>query len=202
MNNTLMNYFSLHPTIGCQLCIYPESSGKYDGEWFRGQPHGLGKCVYANGSEYDGLWLHGKMEGSGQYKYNNGEEYIGEFSQNQPHGQGVFKYVSGNEYEGQWVRGQREGNGIFRYSNGDSYSGEWRADKKEGLGIYKWNNGDMDIKTYANNVPAEGVRWNSDHSRCWRIVDGDVSEEISIEEGNCIRENFCLISPYLCFVMF
>jgi len=158
--------------------------------------------VYANGSEYDGLWMKGKMEGFGHYKYSNGEEYTGEFSQNQQHGQGLFKYISGNEYEGQWVHGQRDGNGIFRYANGDSYSGEWRTDKKEGVGIYKWNNCDMDIKTYANNVAGDGVRFNSDHSRCWRIVDGEVIEEISLEEGNLMRENFCLVSPYLCFVMF
>jgi hypothetical protein len=63
-------------------------------------------------------------------------------------------------------------------------------------------NGDMDIKTYANNVAGDGVRWNTDHSRCWRIVDGEVIEEISVEEGNSMRENFCLISPYLCYVMF
>jgi hypothetical protein len=196
---TTQYYFPFH----CgQLCIYPESSGTYDGEWFCGQPHGLGKCVYANGSEYEGLWIKGKMEGSGRYKYQNGEEYIGEFSQNQPSGQGLFKYTSGNEYEGQFVKGQREGNGIFHYANGDSYAGEWRADKKEGIGIYKWKNGDKDIKTYANNMAGDGIRWNSDHNRCWRIVDGEITEEISVEEGINIQENFCLASPYLCYVMF
>jgi len=128
--------------------------------------------------------------------------YSGEFCQNQPHGHGCFQYLSGNEYDGQWINGKREGNGVFKYSNGDEYAGEWRSDKKDGIGIYRWANGDLDMKTYSNDRPNEGVRWNADQSLCWQLVEGEVVDSMPLNEAETIRENFCMASPFLSYFLF
>lgn len=182
-------------------CTYPDGKGKYTGEWKTGHPNGKGKCSFRNGCEYNGIWKNGAMDGLGVYKFENSEEYDGEWKKNQPDGKGTFKYASGNIYEGQWRKGKREGNGKFTYYNDDEYEGEWCDDKKDGIGVYKRASGEFDIKTYYQDAPQEGVRWNSDKTKAWKLLSGDAVEEISLEEAEVFRNNVCDASPFLAFIL-
>ena len=54
---------------------------RYEGEKnFKGQPHGEGKMIYADGSTYEGGWAYGKWYRQGTYKTADGKTYVGYFS--------------------------------------------------------------------------------------------------------------------------
>ena len=177
--------------------------GQYCGEWKKGNIHGMGKFLFADGCVYQGKWRNGKMEGRGEYSFTNDESYVGEWKRNQPEGQGLFIYKSGNKYEGSWSKGKRDGNGTFYYKNGDAYVGEWKADRKNGIGIYRWNQSNeklafcLDIKTYVDDEPQEGIRWNANKTHAWRLLGGIEAAEVSLAEASRFKENASTISPYL-----
>lgn len=186
---------------GNGVCKYSDGRGEYHGNWKGGHPHGKGTCLFSDGIEYTGSWKQGYMNGQGHCKFGNSEEYKGEWKNNQPEGKGVFTYASGNSYDGQWKKGKREGNGTFKFSNGDEYSGSFLDDKKDGIGVYRWSNGDWDIKTYCEDIVDEGVRWNAAHDKAWKIEDGEVIREISLQEAGEFRDNACMVSPFLAFYL-
>ena len=69
------------------------------------------------------------------------------------------------------------------------------------IGVYKRASGEFDIKTYYQDAPQEGVRWNSDKTKAWKLLSGDAVEEISLEEAEVFRNNVCDASPFLAFIL-
>ena len=124
-----------------------------------GEPDGLGKMDYANGTSYQGKWKTGLWEGEGLYISDNDSVYgiwekgkingdaicrtpnlyfEGTFVDNVPMGVGNLAQSDGSYYSGFWLDGKREGNGDMIFPNGDSYTGEWVNNKFDGFGVYEY----------------------------------------------------------------
>lgn len=50
-------------------------NNKYDGEWEKGKPHGLGCMTYPNGDVFKGNWIQGQWSGPGTCIFSNGDIY-------------------------------------------------------------------------------------------------------------------------------
>lgn len=148
--------------------------GNYDGDVnSRGERHGYGVFVAENGNEYEGEWKNDKRDGEGTAKYNTGDMYIGS-----------------------WKNCKRHGHGTMYVENGDVYEGEWDKGFKEGPGLYRWRDGEVDISRYSqDHRVGEGARWSSDKSRAYRLVRGNVQEEIDLGEAARIAYNLGLVPP-------
>ena len=82
----------------------------------------------------------------------------------------------------------RSGNGIMMYNDGTIYDGEWKNDMKEGQGIFYSANGEADCSRYVNDQKVEtGVKWNANRTSAWRIYDGEILCEISLNEAYLIH---------------
>lgn len=87
-------------------------------------------------------------------------------------------------YEGDLKGGKFDGKGTFKYADGDVYEGNWKAGKREGHGIYRYASGRADVVTYKADVDVgEGVRWSADRQMAWKLQDGNIVDEISLEEA-------------------
>ena len=49
----------------------------YQGEPFRGKPHGKGVTTFTNGDRHEGMYFKGKRQGEGTYLFSDGEKYVG-----------------------------------------------------------------------------------------------------------------------------
>jgi hypothetical protein len=148
--------------------------GKYVGDLnSRGERNGYGTFVADNGNEYEGEWKNDKREGHGKAKYNTGDVYIGN-----------------------WVNCKRHGLGTMYIENGDVYEGNWQNGFKDGPGTYRWRDGELDISRYSSDYRVgEGVRWSEDRRRAFRLVRGNVQEEISLGEAERIADDLGLPVP-------
>jgi hypothetical protein len=64
------------------------------------------------------------------------------------------------------------------------YEGLWKAGKREGHGIYRYASGRADVVTYKADVDVgEGVRWSPDRQLAWKLQDGELVDEISLDEA-------------------
>ena len=98
----------------------------YEGEWKKGQPHGIGKMVYANGNVYEGNWNFGQKE-NGKMIYTNGDIFEGKWDIGMPRN-GKMVYANGNIYEGEYYAGTMK-YGKMIYANGDIFIGWWSNGK-------------------------------------------------------------------------
>lgn len=114
--------------------------GSVDG---RGQRHGSGVCVYADGIVYEGEFSKNKREGHGTVIFPNGERYVGEFHQDKIEQQGSWYYLSGDRYEGEFRNGMRTGFGKMFFADGNVYQGEWKDNKPDGRGVAQYSDGLM-----------------------------------------------------------
>lgn len=107
---------------------------RYEGDYFIGQKHGIGKYTWKDGSEYQGDWVNNSMQGWGIYNFSNGGLYMGEFSENTMSGYG--EYILNNKtYIGMFLNDVRHGFGIdFLQDPIRVYVGFWKDGKKDGLG--------------------------------------------------------------------
>jgi hypothetical protein len=145
--------------------------GTYDGDLnSRGERHGKGTFVADNGHMYEGEWKNDKREGHGKATYNTGDVYIGT-----------------------WRNCKRHGHGTMYIENGDVYEGNWVNGFKDGPGTYRWKDGEVDISRYSSDYRVgEGVRWSADRRRAFRLVRGNVQEEISLGEAGRIADKLGL----------
>ena len=148
--------------------------GNYDGDLNgRGERHGYGAFVADNGNEYEGEWKNDKREGHGKAKYNTGDVYIGN-----------------------WKNCKRHGHGTMYIENGDVYEGGWNNGFKDGPGTYRWRDGEVDISRYSSDYRVEeGVRWSEDRQRVFRLVRGNVQEEVDLGEADRIAHSLGLPQP-------
>ena len=62
------------------------------------------------------------------------------------------------------------------------YEGEYKAGAMEGFGTYQYVDGRAEVGRYQGNVDVgEGVRWSADRQTAWRLNDGKVVEEVSLD---------------------
>ena len=77
----------------------------YLGEWNNGQPNGIGKLYYPNGSYFEGPFVNGEITGQdGVYFYPDGSYKRGNIQAGKMQGLGRFVSADGGFiYEGNWV---------------------------------------------------------------------------------------------------
>ena len=68
-----------------------------NGTWIDGFLEGVGRQVYADGSEYFGQFTKGKPNGSGTFTLPNRKVYVGQFLNGKPVGKGIF-YKENQQY--------------------------------------------------------------------------------------------------------
>ncbi|KAL3808289.1 hypothetical protein ACHAXA_009801 [Cyclostephanos tholiformis] len=148
--------------------------GKYEGDLnSRGERDGYGVFVADNGNEYEGEWKNDKRNGHGKAKYNTGDVYIGS-----------------------WRNCKRHGHGTMHIENGDVYDGGWNNGFKDGPGTYRWRDGEVDVSRYSSDYRVgEGVRWSADRKRAFRLIRGNVQDEIDLDEADRIAANLGLPPP-------
>jgi hypothetical protein len=67
------------------------------------------------------------------------------------------------------------------------YEGEYKGGAMEGFGTYQYVDGRAEVGRYQGNVDVgEGVRWSADRTTAWRLNDGKVVEEISLDTADRI----------------
>ena len=148
--------------------------GKYEGDLnARGERDGYGVFVADNGNTYEGEWKNDKRDGHGKAKYNTGDVYIGS-----------------------WKNCKRHGHGSMYIENGDVYEGGWNNGFKDGPGMYIWRDGEVDVSRYSSDYRVgEGVRWSGDRNRAFRLVRGNVQDEIDLDEADQIAAGLGLSPP-------
>jgi hypothetical protein len=113
------------------------SGDVYNGEWQFGLMHGNGRMLYAEcRGEYDGQWAKGERHGVGIFRTPS-ETYVGEWVRNDRHGHGQLFVCNVLVYDGGWANNQRSGFGIALYAEPHSavYIGEWADGLMNGHGI-------------------------------------------------------------------
>ena len=89
--------------------------GEYTGHVKDGRVHGVGVCVYTDGSRYQGDWRAGLKDG-----------------------RGTHSFASGDQFEGEWENGWMHGLGVYTWKIGDKYIGEVNFGRIHGFGTYTW----------------------------------------------------------------
>ena len=166
------------------------SGDVYEGGWKAGVKEGHGTCRYASGNVYEGEFKADVFEGHGTLWFADGNVYEGEFKAGVREGHGTYRSATGDVYEGEWKADVYEGHGTFRYATReDVYEGEWKAGVREGHGTYRFANGRVKVGRYEMNADVgEGVRWSTDRQKAWRLQNGAVAQEISLDEARQIAE--------------
>lgn len=82
-----------------------------------------------------------------------------------------------------------QGKGTLSTADGDVYTGLWKAGVKDGPGTYLYASGRADVVKYAGGRDVgEGARWAADRQIAWKLNNGEVVEEISLDEASHIAE--------------
>jgi len=150
-----------------KICRNGIFMGTYEGDLNKdGQRHGVGVLLCDNGNCYEGEWKFDKRDGSG-----------------------VARYSSGDVYDGQWKRGRRQGHGVMYIESGDTYIGSWNNGLKHGAGTYHWADGEVDVSWYKEDKRVgEGIRWNADRSKAFRMARSTMMEELVLNEAYATAE--------------
>lgn len=73
---------------------------------FEGNPNGIGKAKFLNGSVYTGEFKNGKRNGKGEIIYLNGTKYVGDYINMSKNGYGTMFYSDGKiMFAGMWKDG-------------------------------------------------------------------------------------------------
>jgi len=167
-----------------------ENGGVYKGDFARDLRHGKGEMIFADASNYKGGWVQDHFHGYGVRRFANGDMFIGNYANGQRNGHGKFEYAKGDTYVGEWVNGKMDGYGTYYHKNGDAYEGMFDNGRKHGPGKYSLSDGRLDICKYVNGQRnGLGVRLSAERKRAWRLKDGNVEEEISLEEAYEVQES-------------
>ncbi|KAL8168346.1 hypothetical protein V2J09_009845 [Rumex salicifolius] len=171
---SLGNLLKMETLERAEQKLFPNGDS-YNGDFFRGLPHGYGKYTWSDKTVYVGDWELGKMTGNGKMIWPSGSVYEGEFSGGYFHGKGDFKcpnkytyfgswrmntlhgfgkkdYLNSDSYEGSWKEGAREGSGKYVWRNGNYYIGTWKEGFMFGRGVMKWTNGDVFYGFWLNGL--------------------------------------------------
>ena len=134
-----------------------DKSGSYSGPRdSSGQPNGVGKMMYDDGSVHEGQFLHGLKNGNGIQTWPGGVKYDGEWKDGKMHGKGIKTWSGGDKYEGEWKDEKMDGKGIYTWPNGNKYEGEWKDGKMDGKGIQIFANGKKRVGTWKGDIRVTG----------------------------------------------
>ena len=75
--------------------------GEYQGRVKDGKLHGVGVCLYTDGSRYQGDWKVGLKSGRGTHSFASGDQFEGEWENGWMHGLGVYTWKIGDKYIGE-----------------------------------------------------------------------------------------------------
>lgn len=155
-------------------CMKYHMQGRiYEGHWFYGHWHGLGKIINANGDVYVGLVVKDLREGRGKLYYADGRVFEGTFEQDDPV-KGTLTFPDGARYVGELHNGCRHGYGVYYFTDGSIYSGQTVMNVLEGKGKMTWTDGGWyegewhhgEIHGYGTEVRPDGTlrhkgEWNN-----------------------------------------
>jgi hypothetical protein len=111
-------------------------------------------------------------------------------------GVGAMRLGDGSSYEGQWADGKYEGHGTFRGATGSAYEGQFVAGRYEGRGQYRYAGGHVEVSRWSDSKPVgEGAQWSADRRTAWRLRDGEIAGEVSLEEARQIAARVGLPVP-------
>jgi len=82
------------------------------------RPDGMGFKVHDGKSLYEGYFFDGQCHGIGRGISKRGELYQGGFSEDMMEGEGFFLWPDGRIYEGGWVHNKKQGKGTYFWPNG------------------------------------------------------------------------------------
>ena len=143
---------------------------------------GRGTFRYVNGNVYEGEYKAGLEEGRGTYRWADGEVHDGEYKAGQMEGRGTYRFADGTVFDGEYKGDNMQGRGTYWYADGAVYDGEYKANNMEGRGTYWYANDVVEVGCYeAGCDVGEGARWSADRTKAWRLRDGQVMEEISLD---------------------
>jgi hypothetical protein len=126
---------------GMGICLYSDGT-MYEGSWSMGREHGKGQLMTGERSTiYEGEWVDGTMTGQGTYNFSNGDRYTGDWREGIRHGRGEYVLSNGCRYNGDWKNNKRTGSGIFHWSDGSTFDGDWENDNRHGRGLLILANG-------------------------------------------------------------
>ena len=109
----------------------------------------------------------------------------------------------GNVYDGQWKAGKKQGWGMYTITGGveralAAYDGEWRCGRMEGRGTCFYPGGEVEVSGMAADARVgEGARWSADRTQAWRLRDGVMVEEVSLEVASSLASALELPVPTL-----
>ena len=143
--------------------------------------------LYAGGDVYIGQWRRDMKHGRGCLRFAAGGVYQGGFRVGAMEGQGVYCFADGARYEGQYKAGKKEGRGVYQFSDGSTYEGEYRNGRMDGFGAYQYSDGKTEVGRYDCGIDVgAAVRWSADRKQAWRLWDGQLIEEISLDMADRI----------------
>jgi len=183
------------PGAGRGEFVYADGS-RYKGEFRAERKHGRGVFKSASGDTYDGEYKNDTREGIGTFRYADGSCYKGGWKAGSRSGHGIFRYVDGTVYEGAFKAGEKDGQGVSRFTDGAIFAGAYRASKKHGPGTFFYTDGRADVALHKAGVEVGvGVHLSSDRARAWRMADGEIGPEISLQEAQGIAKQLGLGLP-------
>ena len=97
----------------------------YYGTWEKGEMHGNGGYVFADGGVYIGDFAHNRLHGQGEMAQSMAT-YAGMWAENKRNGSGKTQCGHGCVYEGEYVDGVRSGYGVLRLPTGVIYEGNFK----------------------------------------------------------------------------
>jgi hypothetical protein len=143
--------------------------------------------LYAGGDVYIGQWRRDMKHGRGTLRFAAGGVYQGAFRVGAMEGQGVYCFADGARYEGQYKAGKKEGRGVYQFADGSTYEGEYRNGRMDGFGAYQYSDGKTEVGRYDCGIDVgAAVRWSADRRQAWRLWDGQLIEEISLDMADRI----------------
>jgi len=113
---------AMHFKSGKAKFASPGPGTTYDGEFFRGLPHGDGAMDHAPVT-YKGQWEDGAWHGRGILSHDDGYTYKGQWLRNERNGEGlqvnegkIVEAYGYHAYKGTWMDDQRHGQGEMMFS--------------------------------------------------------------------------------------
>ena len=116
--------------MGDSFRLEPLQQATYEGQTNAdGKRHGVGLCIYPEGTVYEGEWANDKQHGHGLCAFPSGNVYVGQWKDGVIEGRGIMLYQDSDIFEGMWVRGVCDGEGTF-YSGTSVTCGVWRGGER------------------------------------------------------------------------
>ncbi|AVK76614.1 F-box domain containing protein [Pandoravirus neocaledonia] len=120
---------------------------RYEGQWCRGKPHGVGVWTYNADETREGLWEDGKRQGYGVTTRNReGRVTHTRWTDDIPQGHTIFEWSDGERHQCHFDTGESTDSDlhdfvIHTYPSGASYRGGWRDTQPHGYGVFRHKSG-------------------------------------------------------------